>query len=69
MSESVVLASGSASRRVMLAAAGVPHDVMPVGTDEDAIKREGWIGLYRVANVEASDAGVSFDFVERLATF
>jgi len=40
MSESVVLASGSASRRVMLAAAGVPHDVMPVGTDEGAIKRD-----------------------------
>jgi len=36
---------------------------------EDAIKREGWIGLYRVANVEASDEGVTFDFVERLATF
>lgn len=36
---------------------------------EEAIKREGWIGLYRVANVAASDEGVSFDFVERLATF
>ncbi|PIP97102.1 MAG: hypothetical protein COW75_08370 [Rhodobacterales bacterium CG18_big_fil_WC_8_21_14_2_50_71_9] len=50
---------------VVLARAHVVKDAK----GEDAIKREGWIGLYRVANVEASDAGVSFDFVERLATF
>ncbi len=40
MSERIVLASGSASRRAMLTHAGVPHDVMPTHVDEAAIKRD-----------------------------
>ncbi|TXC73412.1 Maf-like protein [Sphingorhabdus soli] len=40
MSERIVLASGSASRRAMLTHAGVPHDVMPTQVDEAAIKRD-----------------------------
>lgn len=34
----LVLASGSASRRAMLAAAGVPFEASPPGVDEDAAK-------------------------------
>jgi len=34
----LILASGSASRRAMLAAAGVPHDARHPGVDEDAAK-------------------------------
>jgi len=35
---SLVLGSGSASRRAMLEAAGVPFDVLPARVDEDAVK-------------------------------
>ena len=34
----LILASQSASRRAMLAAAGVPHEAMAAGVDEDAMK-------------------------------
>lgn len=34
----VILASQSAARRAMLAAAGVPHDAMAAGVDEDSVK-------------------------------
>jgi hypothetical protein len=34
-----------------------------------AHKREGAIGLYRIANVEIGEDGVRFDFVERLGVF
>jgi len=35
---SLILASQSASRRAMLSAAGVPHEAMAAGVDEDAAK-------------------------------
>lgn len=34
----LILASQSAARRAMLAAAGVPHEAMPAGVDEEAAK-------------------------------
>ncbi len=34
----LILASQSASRRAMLAAAGVPHEAMAAGVDEDSVK-------------------------------
>lgn len=34
----LILASQSAARRAMLEAAGVPHEAMPAGVDEDAAK-------------------------------
>ena len=34
----LILASESASRRAMLEAAGVPHDAMAAGVDEEAAK-------------------------------
>ena len=34
----LILASQSASRRAMLVAAGVPHEAMPPGVDEEAVK-------------------------------
>ncbi len=34
----LILASQSAARRAMLAAAGVPHDAMAAGVDEDSVK-------------------------------
>ncbi len=34
----LILASQSASRRALLAAAGVPHEAMAAGVDEDALK-------------------------------
>lgn len=38
MPDSLILASGSASRRALLTAAGVPHEVLAPGVDEDMAK-------------------------------
>jgi septum formation protein len=38
----LILASGSASRRALLAAAGVVFDIQPAAVDEAAIKRDAW---------------------------
>lgn len=37
----VILASGSATRRALLASAGIPFEVRVSGVDEDAVKRAG----------------------------
>lgn len=52
----LILASQSAGRRAMLNAAGVPHDAMAAGIDEDAAKaslRAGGIGARDLADALA----------------
>ncbi len=46
----LILASQSASRRAMLAAAGIPHEAMAAGVDEDSAKES-----LRAAGVNARD--------------